>query len=321
MAFVVGLDIGHTDGWSAPDYEKPTSRGFISDLSCMDDLVSPGLSQPFCASPFRPPFTSTRESGVGNGPDQQARSQCLDVSESHAEPLHLPTETPSTNLAGFWAEGRGQADGRDFASMVSALGLGTRGHASGRATSASEPMQRRNSKVDCRCREMTTSLFEELCAESASSHQKSLDALLGHFRGAMSHATTMLDCHVCRPQVESNMLLAMAGHYMGTMLERIVMGYMRLRSETDGPEDMVEGSGGDMWFSTYRIDNKSERMQVLGCLVWVQMLEFSRLLERLKTRAGPRNGPGMLLGEADKKVGAIRTALLSCRSTSSQTRV
>jgi hypothetical protein len=86
----------------------------------------------------------------------------------------------------------------------------------------------------------------------------------------MSHAAILLDCDLCRLQLESNMVLAMAGHYMGTICER---------------------------------------MQVLGSLVWVQLTEFSHLLERLKIRAGLQSGPGVLLCETEegksRKIGAV----------------
>ncbi|KAF2690583.1 hypothetical protein K458DRAFT_454577 [Lentithecium fluviatile CBS 122367] len=180
----------------------------------------------------------------------------------------------------------------------------------------SSSMQRTSRRASCHCREFTTSLFEELCAESAGTQQTSLDALLGYFRGAMTHTATILDCDQCRLQLESNMFLAMAGHYMGTMSERIVASYLQLRRELKDSEILLEEGIGDMWFSTYRIENKAERMQVLGSLVWVQLAEFSHLLEKLKKRAGLRSGPGVLLSETDKKVKAARSVLLAGKSTS-----
>jgi hypothetical protein len=126
----------------------------------------------------------------------------------------------------------------------------------------------------------------------------------------MSHTATILDCDMCRQQRESNMLLAMAGHYMGTISERIVSCYIRLKEDMHS-EDAKDDPTAELWFSSYHIDNKSERMQVVGSLVWVQLAEFSQLLQRLKQRTGLRSGPGGLLAETEKKVEAARTVLMA----------
>lgn len=84
-------------------------------------------------------------------------------------------------------------------------------------------------------------------------------------------------------------------------------------SEEDGgisTATSTESTGADdVWFSTYHIKGNGERMQVLGCLEMVQLKEFSRLLERLKTRAGSRRGDLVLLTEAEKRIKAVRSTL------------
>ncbi|PVI02669.1 hypothetical protein DM02DRAFT_670396 [Periconia macrospinosa] len=162
--------------------------------------------------------------------------------------------------------------------------------------------------VCCRCREFTTSLFEELCAESKSSHRSSLDALLGHFRGSLKLIATILNCNSCQPPTESNMLLAMAGHYMGTINERIVQDFIRWKEE-GGESSIPKDDSSEIRFSSYRIDDKSELIQVLGSIISFQLSQFSFLLERLKTRIGMESGSRVLLDETTKKVKTARSAL------------
>ncbi|KAF2839935.1 hypothetical protein M501DRAFT_991922 [Patellaria atrata CBS 101060] len=87
-------------------------------------------------------------------------------------------------------------------------------------------------------------------------------------------------------------------------------------TETNSSASSIMGSRGgpdDMWFSTYRIESSSERIQVLRCLVTVQLLEFSRLLEKLKARAGNRQGYLIPLMEAERKMKAVKLMLGSDR--------
>jgi len=89
------------------------------------------------------------------------------------------------------------------------------------------------------------------------------------------------------------------------------------RGEDDGSgcggrADHHEGDNGrsdEIRFSTYLIENSHERMQVLGCLVNVQISEFAQMVARLKTRPGVRRGHIMLLTEAGSKVSALQAML------------
>ena len=196
-----------------------------------------------------------------------------------------------------------------------------------------------NANDRCRCRKLTATLFEELCAESANSSQAAMDVLLRYFRGALVHCTTILDCDRCSASASdssSNMLLAMAGQYMSTICERIAVCYANIRRRSEERQRSISvplewgndigftnsesrhGSGdgsaadGDMWFSTYRIESSQERMQVLRCLVTVQLSEFSRLMERLKSRAGSRSGYLVLLTDAEKRIRSAKSILIDC---------
>ncbi|KAL6154692.1 hypothetical protein ACJQWK_01280 [Exserohilum turcicum] len=195
----------------------------------------------------------------------------------------------------------------------------------------------------CLCRTFTATLFEELCAESANSSHVPIDVLLRYFRGALSHCTTILDCDRCSASASdsnSNMLLVMAGQYMSTICERIAVCYANIRrrgeerhrsisAPLDWGADMEFGHGsgwdpsgdgvvtdGDMWFSTYRIESSEERMLVLRCLVSVQLAEFARLLERLKSRAGSRSVCLVLLTDAERRMGSAKSILMDSASPS-----
>jgi hypothetical protein len=62
------------------------------------------------------------------------------------------------------------------------------------------------------------------------------------------------------------------------------------------------------WFSTYyRITSSGERIQVLQCLVAIQVEKLSRLVENLKARIGNRLGPAMLLVEAENRIQRARS--------------
>ena len=71
------------------------------------------------------------------------------------------------------------------------------------------------------------------------------------------------------------------------------------------PNNGGSSGDGDMWFSTYRIESGSERMQVLRCLVVVQLAELSHLLEKVRARAGTRKGHLAPLLEAEKRLQSI----------------
>ncbi|KAK2790571.1 hypothetical protein FQN53_009039 [Emmonsiellopsis sp. PD_33] len=69
------------------------------------------------------------------------------------------------------------------------------------------------------------------------------------------------------------------------------------------PRATGEPRGEDMiWFSSYHIEARSERMQVLRCLVTVQLTEFSQLVDKLKGRVGSGIGHLMLLAGAERRI-------------------
>ncbi|KAL8903859.1 MAG: hypothetical protein Q9207_003657 [Kuettlingeria erythrocarpa] len=193
---------------------------------------------------------------------------------------------------------------------------------------------RGDAKDGCSCLYLTACLLEELGAESARSDPATMDLLLGSLRWALVRCTSILDCERCTSLSDNNMLLAMVGQYMSIICERIVMCYIELQRAHDQRQTREQAStspsplssylkdedGGtmsksglvnadDIWFSTYRIDNGSERMQVLQCLARVQLTEFSRLLEKLQARASSRRGHLVLLTEAEKRIKAVRLML------------
>ena len=196
-----------------------------------------------------------------------------------------------------------------------------------------------DAKDGCPCLHLMACLLEELGAESASSNPATMDLLLSYLRGALARCSTVLDCERCTSLSSHTMLLAMVGQYMSTICERIVMCYIELqwvqgqRQSQQQPSISsllagVDGVGGDqddenggtrsgsgvldaddMWFSTYRIDNGCERMQVLQCLASIQLGELARMLEKLKARGGSHKGHLVLLTEAEKRIEAVQLML------------
>lgn len=215
------------------------------------------------------------------------------------------------------------------------------------ATSLSESNSRPQTGGGCRCLHLTACLLDQLCAQSTKNATTAMDVLLGYFRKALVHYSVILDCERCASLSENNMLLAMAGQYMSSMCEQIVTCYTELQQAqtqqqtqsqrpTSLPGDWASGGGvspsgrnsvstgtdaglsaDEMWFSTYRIESSCERMQVLRCLVTVQLMDFSRLLDKLKRRAGTRRGHLVPLTEAEKNVKMVRSMLRTRPSFSS----
>ncbi|ERF73409.1 hypothetical protein EPUS_08552 [Endocarpon pusillum Z07020] len=209
------------------------------------------------------------------------------------------------------------------------------------APAASSPSltRRSDAKDGCPCLHLMACLLEELGAESASSDQATMDLLLGYLRCALVRCSTVLDCERCTSLSDNNMLLAMVGQYMSTICERMVMCYIGLQGAQEQRQskqqpsvssllagvggtggDQEDGNGGtrsgsgvldadEIWFSTYRIDDGWERMQVLQCLASVQLIEFSRMLEKLKARGGSHRGHLVLLTEAEKRIKAVQLML------------
>lgn len=158
----------------------------------------------------------------------------------------------------------------------------------------------------CGCLQLAACLLEELGTKAAAGDRDRvrMDVLLGDFRDALTQCTDILDCERCVEAREINMLLAMSAKYTSTMCQRLAVCYAELKrargSEKDG------GGVGDLRFSTYQIESLKEQVEVLGCLVMVQIDDFAQIIARLKTRPGIRKGHLTLLAEARNKVNALQ---------------
>lgn len=163
----------------------------------------------------------------------------------------------------------------------------------------------------CGCLQLAACLLEELGTKAAAGDRDRdrvrMDVLLGDFRDALTQCTDILDCERCVEAREINMLLAMSAKYTSTMCQRLAVCYADLKrargSEKDG------GGVGDLRFSTYQIESLKEQVEVLGCLVMVQIDDFAQIIARLKTRPGIRKGHLTLLAEARNKINALQVLL------------
>ena len=98
-------------------------------------------------------------------------------------------------------------------------------------------------------------------------------------------------------------------------------------AENDGEPELTTGgtppsssdpSDEEVYFSAYRVRTAHERLQVLRCIITVQLAEFWRLLQRLKARDGNRQGHVALLSETESRTRNMRDALKQSPSRSFQ---
>lgn len=295
----------------------PNADNLAQALMLSHDVVSP-LASAIPSTRSQPPASATNSDYTG----QESLSQTPSLGRWSGQPPTILNNTrPSP----------GSPD-RPKASLMS--DPHTKGPVPAAPAASSPSLTRRwDAKDGCACLHLIACLLEELGAESASSEQATMDLLLGYLRSALVRCNTVLDCERCTSLSDNNMLLAMVGQYMSTICERMVMCYIGLQwaqeqrqSKQQAPiSSLLAGVGGaggdqedengdtrgadDIWFSTYRIDNGCERMQVLQCLASVQLIEFSRVLEKLKARGGSHRGHLVLLTEAEKRIKAVQLML------------
>lgn len=319
-----------------------TATSFSSGFPSSDSLTK--LAIPSSYNEVSP-LTMTMPSTHTQRPAPDSNNTQRDQSSQAPDFGRWPRQSPanSNNLS----RTSGQLDRRQPGPMSEARMMSSETPA---ATGASLPnlMGQERTKNRCRCLHSTARLLEELGARAVSSEPVALDVLLSCLRGALVHCAATLDCELCISLSENNMLLAMAGGYMSTICKRIVMSYSALlwaqkqeqnqrqwsksspgalgsaggavsseNGGTKGERNDLNGDKGastapdEMWFSTYRIESTCERMQVLRCLVTVQLAEFSRLLDKLKARAGSRRGHLLPLTEAERRMRTARLMLSS----------
>ncbi|KAK4220791.1 hypothetical protein QBC38DRAFT_493430 [Podospora fimiseda] len=158
----------------------------------------------------------------------------------------------------------------------------------------------------CSCLQLAACLVEDLSAKAAASDRADIDVLLGDFRSGLAQCSAIINCERCVTARENNMLLAMAAKYMSTICECVAVCYAEMRRTQQGSSS---SNPDEIRFSTYLIENNRERIQVLGCLVNVQINEFAQMVARLKSRPGVRRGHLMLLTEAGNKVNTLQAIL------------
>ncbi|KAI0386915.1 hypothetical protein F5Y04DRAFT_288710 [Hypomontagnella monticulosa] len=169
-------------------------------------------------------------------------------------------------------------------------------------------IRKQQSPDGCDCLHLTARFLESLGAKSGSNGVDSLDSLLGYLREALTKFSAFLDCKMCSSATANIMLVAMAGRYISMLYERLVRSYTRiLRDYVNFP---IQESGGEgVCFLSYRIEDAYEQVQVLRCLVSIQLTQFWQLLGKLKARPGTFNGHLELLAEAEKRVQDAGTML------------
>lgn len=139
-------------------------------------------------------------------------------------------------------------------------------------------------------------------AQSGSSNPISLDVLLCFLRGALGKFSRFLNCPDCLPVGANNALLAMAARYMSTLSYRLVKSYARMVGDYVAHLSPPAIGGDPIWFSSYSIEDTYERLQVMRCLVSVQLAQFWRLLQKFRARPEICNGHRELLVVAEKRI-------------------
>lgn len=296
--------------------------------------ASDSLAPPFSASEYGVSSPMTLKSPSFPGQLRQV--------DSHISPA---LDLPPLSLLENWV---------DPSSPQSLFSTDSAGKQAKQDSKQPSPSPRAATGDDCSCLHLTACLLEELGAKSASSDPTAMDVLLSYFRSTISSCATIINCERCTSASENNVLLAMAGRYISTICERIVICYLRIQhvqgqqphqqqqrptssplgsswvtsthssgggsslGRPRGSEEDASGAAGalhfsnggdDMWFSSYRVGSNYERMQVLRCIVTVQVAEFWRLLEKLRARAGAGKGHLVLLAEAEARTKKARALL------------
>ncbi|RAH53620.1 hypothetical protein BO85DRAFT_503581, partial [Aspergillus piperis CBS 112811] len=155
-------------------------------------------------------------------------------------------------------------------------------------------------------------------AECCSSREDRLDLLLADLRNSIETLAVFISCDRCATRVEQNMLLAMAARPIGVICGRIANCCKAMLQDSlsdtgssqQGSEPVPCPIPDNVSVATYRV-NRREKLHLLGSLAALQIMDFQRQINIIKSRY--RNRPNKrqvgALSEADKYVKLAQVSL------------
>jgi len=197
------------------------------------------------------------------------------------------------------------------------------GHGTGGSTS--EPLspgprsETCTASASCCCLLSSISFLERLVSRSVSRDNR-IDLLLADVRNSIDTLAKFMACERCAARVEQNMLLAMAARQISVICEKAANRYKAMHlcgpgdktfSQQD-PDLDASAVPIDVSVSTYHV-NQRERLQLLRCLVTLQIVEFKQHINTLKSRyrTRPNQGQAEALIEADNHIKLAQAAISS----------
>ncbi|KAJ5215074.1 hypothetical protein N7468_010753 [Penicillium chermesinum] len=182
-----------------------------------------------------------------------------------------------------------------------------------------EPLDKTHAASDNCCLLSSVSFLERLSSKS-SSREDRLDLLLADLRNSIETLAVFISCDRCATRVEQNMLLAMAARQIGAICGRMANCCKAMNqgslSETSSSQQGSDAAPCpipvDVAVATYRV-NRREKLHLLRSLVALQIMDFQRQINTIKSRYRNRPNKGQVeaLSEAENYVKLAQVSLSS----------
>ncbi|OQE20862.1 hypothetical protein PENFLA_c015G07558 [Penicillium flavigenum] len=171
----------------------------------------------------------------------------------------------------------------------------------------------------CCCLLDSVSFLERLSSRTASRESR-MDLLLADVRNSIETLAIFISCERCAARVEQNMLLAMAARQIGAICGKMAnyckamhrCGFGNINSSQQKAEPVSSPVPVDISVSTYRV-NQREKLHVLESLVTLQIMDFQRQINTIKSRYRdqPNKGQTEALNEAENYVKLAQVSISS----------
>ncbi|KAL3486091.1 hypothetical protein BJX62DRAFT_229028 [Aspergillus germanicus] len=260
----------------------------------------------------KPPFSAKRRSATGVTRDQLPGISIVDSSFAS---LLGPSNIVSAGDAECW---QGVHLGQDD------IVWATTADGNGTIESTSEPLPleplgKTHTESGSCCLLSSVSFLERLSSKS-SSREDRLDLLLGELRNSIETLAGFISCDRCAARIEQNMLLAMAARQIGGICGRMANCCKAMHrsnisdtsSSQHGNEPAPSPIPVDISVATYRV-NRREKLHLLESLVALQIMDFQRQINTIKSRYRNRPNKGQVeaLSEAENYVKLAQVSLSS----------
>ncbi|KAJ5128609.1 hypothetical protein N7448_002325 [Penicillium atrosanguineum] len=268
----------------------------------MDTPMQHSLDSRSCSSSSGIPTPRSRSATVAP-PDQLPELSTADMS---LVSLLRPSTTASAGDSAHWQGPHMAHDDISWATAVD--GHGTVGPTS--EPLSREPWGKTRTESDSCCLLSSVSFLSRLSSRTASRENR-IDLLLADVRNSIETLAIFISCERCAARVEQNMLLAMAARQIGAICGKMANCCKAMHrcglSDTDSsqqkPEFVASPVPIDISVSTYRVSRR-ERLHLLESLVTLQIMDFQRHINTIKSRYRnrPNKGQAEALNEAENYV-------------------